>query len=175
MPDRAHRNDQSGFSLVEVLVVLVIIAIMVAAASLAIPRTGNSDYTEQRSEIYRWFLACSDEAKLSGQVLGLRWVERLEFVDVEALALNQRLSQWRPAQCAQVSKQRVSSRELPRLLVAGLEVQLGSDDRMNTTIADVIIQHTGEFTPFEFKVGGERHYDILSVDGQSLEWRYEDE
>lgn len=162
-----------GFSLVEVLVVLVIIAVMVSAASLAIPNTNNE--VDQRKAIFDWLISCSDEARLSGQVLGLRWLERENDVVVEALALNQRMQQWSVSECAQLRTQSFGSSNSVLLEVAGIGVQLTSEERLATITADVIVQPSGEFTPFMMVVSGSQDYQITSETGQTLVWYDETE
>ncbi len=162
-----------GFSLVEVLVVLVIIAVMVSAASLAIPNTNNE--VDQRKAIFDWLLSCSDEARLSGQVFGLRWLEREDGVVVEALALNQRMQQWSLSECAQLRTQSFGSSNGVLLEVAGIGVQLAAEERLVTITADVIVQPSGEFTPFTMVVSGSQDYQITSETGQTLVWYDETE
>ncbi|RMA81326.1 prepilin-type N-terminal cleavage/methylation domain-containing protein [Umboniibacter marinipuniceus] len=164
-------HQQQGFSLVEVLVVLVIIAVMVSAASLAIPNTNNE--VVQRKVIFDWLLSCSDEARLSGQVLGLRWVEQEDSVIIEALALNQRMQQWTASECAQLARQSLGADLDISLEVAGLNIQLASDERLASIVADVIVQPSGEFTPFTLLVSGAQNYRIVSETGQTLVWHDE--
>ncbi|MEQ3697710.1 MAG: prepilin-type N-terminal cleavage/methylation domain-containing protein [Pseudomonadales bacterium] len=162
-----------GFSLVEVLVVLVIIAVMVSAASLAIPNTNNE--ADQRKAIFDWLLSCSDEARLSGQVLGLRWLEQEDSVVVEALALNQRMQQWSVSECAQLRTQSFGSNNSVLVEVAGIGIQLASEERLASIVADVIVQPSGEFTPFMVTVSGSQDYQISSETGQTLAWYDETE
>lgn len=61
---RAARRSQAGFTLLEMLVVLVIAGLLVSLASLSITRNPSSDLREEAQRLALLFEAASDEAQV---------------------------------------------------------------------------------------------------------------
>ena len=79
----ARRTRQAGFTLLEMLVVLVIAGIMAGAASLTLSRNPRSELLEQGQRLALLFESADDEAQVRGHPLaweadahGYRFVER---------------------------------------------------------------------------------------------------
>lgn len=70
---RTCREHESGFTLIEVLVVLVIIGVVLTFATLSINPTGPSDRLDAASKrLAALAQTAADEAILSGQTIGLQ-------------------------------------------------------------------------------------------------------
>lgn len=70
---RSRRSSESGFTLIEVLVVLVIIGVVLTFATLSVNPTGPGDRLDTASQrLLALAQDAADEAILSGQTIGLQ-------------------------------------------------------------------------------------------------------
>lgn len=74
---RSRRSSESGFTLIEVLVVLVIIGVVLTFATLSVNPTGPGDRLDTASQrLLALAQDAADEAILSGQTIGLQIGDR---------------------------------------------------------------------------------------------------
>ena len=118
MRDRPHMRRQSGFTLLEILVVVVIIGVIVASATLSIGVLGRDREAEDETRRV-WVLAqqAREEAELQGQELGVYvYATGYEFLRYDA-----RRELWRLIEYDELYR----ARELPE----GLRYRLWLDNR----------------------------------------------
>ena len=78
----ALRSDglrQTGFSLLEVLVVMVILGLTATFVTVGFERLENDRLERSAGRLAEWFQALSDEAVLNGAVYGARFDTSGEF------------------------------------------------------------------------------------------------
>ncbi|NVK11391.1 MAG: prepilin-type N-terminal cleavage/methylation domain-containing protein [Gammaproteobacteria bacterium] len=159
------RRTAGGFSLIEVMVVMAIIAIGVAVASLAIPSRLSADEDNPSAQLFQWISDCADEARLSGQVIGLRFkANGRDSVSIEALSLNQRLDQWASSTCFSIPSKtlELSIKDLS-LSNSGLAIEIDNQSqRAEVLQAHIILLPTGEITPFNLEVFGDYRATIAA-------------
>ncbi|GGC71086.1 type II secretion system minor pseudopilin GspH [Marinobacter halophilus] len=166
----AYKEDQSGFTLIEILVVLIIVGLL---ASLAVfNMAGSSQQRELENtvrDLYLLMQTASEQAVLNNAELGLI----LEDSSYQFVAFQDDTGEWT------MSGERLfRSRSLPEWLVLTNYIEndaprlTSSEDRLRP---DVVFFSSGETTPFiiEFTIG--RNTEImhtLASDGVApLEWR----
>lgn len=146
------RTD-NGFSLIELLVVLVIISLSVAMASLAIPSSKSQD-NQPVKDLFGWASACVDEARFTGDVVGLRFDED-DDLKVSAHRLNLRLESWSPSTCAGLASEQLdlNGGNITLLDVDGRKLDIQSNDSFST-VPHIVFLPSGEITSFELVVDG---------------------
>ncbi len=157
------RRTDSGFTLIEILVVMLIVSIMMGIAAVKLP--GNSSAMELKQESERLvalFTMASDEAVISGRELGFNIKkERYTFYEFRDATEN-----W------------VSLEEAPyqaRSVAPGVELLLKPEG--STTLRQskkktpsILFLSSGEVTPFEltvFRANESGSGYIISTDGFS--------
>lgn len=166
----AHRENHSGFTLIEILVVLIIVGLLAALAVFNM--AGSSQQRELENTVQDLFLlmqTASDQAVLSNAELGLL----LDEDSYRFVAFQDDTGEWK------MSGERLfRSRALPEWLVLTDYIEAdaprlsSSEDRL---LPDVVFFSSGETTPFiiEFTIG--RNTDgmhTLASDGVTpLAWR----
>jgi general secretion pathway protein H len=89
-----HNNDQSGFSLLEIMVVIVIMGIMISLATLSID-SATDDGIDEHSRRFEALLELAiEEASMQGREIGLRFYQhqyefsaRVPSVDKDGLPI----------------------------------------------------------------------------------------
>ncbi|WP_372965379.1 type II secretion system minor pseudopilin GspH [Marinobacter sp.] len=164
------RASHSGFTLIEILVVLVIVGLL---ASLAVFNMGSSSQQRELEnnvrELYLLMQTASEQAILDNLELGLL----LEEDGYRFVAFQDDSGQWKPS-----GERLFKKRMLPEWLTLTEFVE--SDAPRLATAEDilrpnVVFFSSGETTPFEIEFTIGRNSDLMHViasDGVSeLEWR----
>ena len=158
----SHR--QSGFTLIEMMVVLVIIGIVVSTVVLSIKTDDIEEYMEiEMRRVQALLNLARDEAVLQGQEISLT-VEENKY-SFETLGEEG----WRPITGDRVFRDRqvMAGTELS-LVVDDLEINLGQNQEETEDQADkqrkprIYILSSGEIMPFEL---------ILRTEDQTIEFR----
>lgn len=166
----ADRARQTGFTLIEILVVLIIVGLLAALAVFNM--AGSSQQRELENEVRELFLLMQtvrDQAVLNNLEMGLL----LEDDGYRFVAFQDDTGEWK------ASGERVfRKRPLPEWLAVTSFVESDTprlasvEDRLRP---DVVFFSSGETTPFEleFSIGantGQMH--VIASDGLSpMEWR----
>ena len=147
-----RRAAQAGFSLIELLVVMAIIAASVGIVQLAIPDL--SDEEAQAQQFAGWLAQCQFEAQTSGQVLGVAWLHH-EDDDTQAIArslrLNPRQSSWTPYQCNERADGDFVFADTVTLLIDGEQISSAAIDPLAQLRAAVVISPSTGHTPFNLE------------------------
>jgi general secretion pathway protein H len=138
-----HYRRQSGFTLLEILVVLVLLGIILSVAVLS---TGGDDTRKLEQDIQRMtqlIRLAQEEAILNGKELAIRFYpdgyEFQEFQDKE----------WLPLQDSNLFVRRQFAEEVKlEVRQDGVPVSLGEEEPVR-----VLLQSSGEMTPFEVYLG----------------------
>jgi len=177
--DRGHARIRRGplpvrgFTLIEILVVLVIIGVIVSFAVLSFGVLGKDSEVQEESErLVAILTQAREEAALQGRDLGLR----LEPASYEFMSLEPRRGGWETI----TDDDLLRRRDLPegvtmRLWLESREVILETprkDDRkqVETPTPQVIVLGSGEIVPFDLEIaregGGARWHVAATVEGQ---------
>lgn len=172
MPSQ-HRS--SGFTLIEILVVLVVVGMLVALATFTMG--GNSLRRDLDNEVEQVFLlmqTVSEQAVLNNTEFGLL----MEEEQYRFLAYDQQSGDWRPSQ-----ERLLRQRSMPEWLVVTKYVEndaprLASDE--DQLAPDLVLFSSGETTPFEleFSIGaegiaGNEYVHSIFSDGVSrIQWKH---
>lgn len=165
----------SGFTLIEILVVLVVVSMLVALATFTLG--GNSLRRDLDNEVEQVFLlmkTVSEQAVLNNTEFGLV----MEDEQYRFLAFDQQSGTWRP------SRERLfRQRSLPEWLVVTKYIEndaprLASDD--DSQRPDVVLFSSGETTPFEFEftlgsegLAGDDYVHSIYSDGVApIQWNH---
>jgi general secretion pathway protein H len=167
---RPGRAASRGFTLIEILVTVVIIGVIVSAATLAIGVLGADREVEDQSRRFWAVLQqAREESELQGIDVGV-FVARSEY---EYMRFDQRKNLWVPLLDDDLYK----SRELPK----GLEFRLWLEGReivLRPTLPDrekpddnkkwppqVMVLSSGDVMPFELRIERDRQEALWRVTG----------
>ena len=172
---RVHGRN-SGFSLIEILVVIVIIGIVMSIAILSITLAGgDSQLRDEAQRIVSLVAVAQDESLLQGREFGLEFMQgSYRFVEFDPLA-----RQWSEI----VGDDTLRQRQLPE----ELELQMFIEDRRvmlktqpaNTETKDggrpgieryaphVLIYSSGDMSPFEIHLLRRIDNGLLAVQGDA--------
>lgn len=139
-----------GFTLIEMLVVLTIIAIVTGGAVLALGLVGGQGGASRDAERLQTLLIdARDRAELENRDYGVRLLpDGYEF-----LAFDVSSGRWLPVKDRLFEETRWSSPTALELDVEGRRVVIARDDpKTQSPVPDFGVDATGEFTPFELRL-----------------------
>jgi general secretion pathway protein H len=150
------RNRSAGFTLVEILVVLLIIGVMIAGAALSVRASGGDrELEKERDRIHALTDYLRDQAALENREYGMRcFTGGYEF-----LVFNVRENQWLRLEGDSATR----PRKLPAgidmtVYIEGREIVLpGADVKADELAPQIMLYSSGELNLFELKlqrVGG---------------------
>ena len=151
-----RRAAQAGFSLIELLVVMAIIAASVGIVQLAIPDMSKEE--AQAQQFAGWLAQCQFEAQTSGQILGVAWLHHEdddEQVIARSLRLNPRQLRWAPYSCNERAAGEFVFDDTVVLTIDGEQITSMAIDPLAQMHADILI------TPST----GHTQFDLAYVDG----------
>lgn len=177
------RQRASGFTLIEILVVLVVVSMLVALATFTLG--GNSKRRDLDNEAEQLFLliqTVSEQAVLNNTEFGLV----MEEDQYQFLTYDQQTGTWKR------SRERIfRQRALPEWLVVteyiennaprlARESDSDRDSDDNQPVPDVVLFSSGETTPFELELtlgaagrAGDDYVHSISSDGVApLQWKH---
>jgi general secretion pathway protein H len=141
-----------GFTLLELLVVVVLLAILSTAAVLSVGNLGEDrELEEESARLLRLLQLADEEAIMDGRDYGLYFEDsRYRF-----LRYRQETLDWQP-----VGDDVFRDRQLPEglwlsLVVEDREVELKLPDDSKSIEPHIVILSSGEMTPFELSIGRE--------------------
>jgi general secretion pathway protein H len=171
----SSQQHSSGFTLIEILVVLVVVGMLVALATFTLG--GNSVRRDLDNEVEKMFLlmkTVSEQAVLNNTEFGLV-VEEEQY---QFMAYNQQSGDWKP-----YGERLFRQRSIPQWMVVTKYIEndaprLASDD--DQPRPDVVLFSSGETTPFalEFSIGreglsNEDYVHSIGSDGVSpIAWQH---
>ncbi len=168
---------QTGFTLVEILVVVLIIGIGFAAAFLSVDILG--DDTELEDEARRLVTLLSlanEEALLTGRTIGVLVEETgYSFFSFDSIVAEDgtRTRQWLSMDTDDFFKTRNFRNELhAELYLDEREIVLVDPNDTETPRPQIIILASGETTPFEMRISREftdRYYTLIGQNNGALE------
>lgn len=164
------RTTNSGFTLIEILVVLIVVGLL---ASLAVFTLGGSsrqrELENEVRELYLLMQTASEQAVLNNLEMGMR----LEEGGYQFVAFQDQTARWK------ASGERIfQPRAFPDWLVATEYIENDAPrlaSKEDRELPDVVFFSSGETTPFqiEFTVGSDTDYmHVLESDGVTgIHWR----
>lgn len=164
------RSRQTGFTLIEILVVLVVVGLL---ASLAVFTMGGSSQQRELEnevrELYLLMQTASEQSVVTNRELGLR----LEEGGYQFVAFQDQTGDWEAT-----GERLFRARSLPDWLTVTKFIEsdaprlASAEDQL---LPDVVFFSSGETTPFELEftlAGGSDYKQVLASDGVSpMEWR----
>ena len=137
-----QRKKADGFTLIEVMIVVVIVAILMGAVAMSIPRDINDLMKEQANRFQAVVSLSQDEAIMQSRELALGFTESgytfFEFND----------SAWVVKSEGPFKAQKLPQNILSQLYLEGVSVSL--DERVEVK-PQVFILSSGEMTPFTYE------------------------
>ena len=144
LDSRNFRASSNGFTLVEVLVLLLIVSIIFGLTVARLPVSGGADAITELRRFERLFSMARDEARLGAKEYGFSSYENA----YEFKVYDDQKASWVEA------KKPLQKRTLPSSL--STKIELESVERGYTTnssdLPPVLILSSGEVTPFQFRL-----------------------
>jgi general secretion pathway protein H len=160
MPSR-----RAGFTLIEILVVIVIIAVVTSIAVLSVGVLGKDRGLETEGDRYTDVAAAAmEQAQLEGRDFGIRFAASR----YEVLTYVTRRQRWES-----VPDDRLYAvHELPTGVLAQLEIEgkpivFAEDKPGEVRLPQVLLYSSGDVSPYRLSLGREGSEDTWSVDGDA--------
>ncbi len=156
---------RAGFTLIEILVVLVIIAVLTSIAVLSVGVLGKDRGLETEGERYTDVVAAAEEqAQLEGRDFGIRFAASR----YEVLTYVARRDRWES-----VADDRLYAvHELPagvsaRLEIEGRPIQFSEDKPGQVRVPQVLLYSSGDVSPYRLSFGRDGSAESWAVDGDA--------
>jgi general secretion pathway protein H len=149
------KKHSAGFTLIEILVVLLIISIVTSVALLNINRNENKQMESFANELTQILTLAEEQAMLQPNVLGLSLNDNsFHFASLQPGAEKKNI--WTPVQDTILGKHNIPSNIQLNVKVGGTTSAAFNEETKN--IPQIIISTDGDITPFTIYVGkkGER-------------------
>jgi general secretion pathway protein H len=151
---------QSGYTLIEILVVLFIISIVTSVAMLSIGRNDNKQMEAFANELTQVMTLAEEQAMLQTTVLGLSFTGHSYQLASFQSAQDNKKAGWLPVHDTVLGEHDIPSSIHVVLSLSGKKVELAEQASINPQI---IISTSGEVTPFTIyvsKAGEKPRYAI---------------
>ncbi|MBA2410618.1 MAG: type II secretion system minor pseudopilin GspH [Gammaproteobacteria bacterium] len=155
---RQAPRSTSGFTLLEIMVVLVIVGIVVSMATLSLGNNAARQVELEAERLRALIELAKEEALFDAQELGVAfWQSGYTFYRMDD-------QQWTPVE----DDAELRPRTLPEglsvsLELEGLDAELSAIDRQRER-PQVFIMSSGEVTPFRAQIGSSDTYVVLKAD-----------
>lgn len=156
-------RKQSGFTLIEILVVILIISIITSVGVLSIGRNENKQVETFANELTQLVSLAERQAMLQPNTLGLKLDrESFQFSSLQTAQAGVKQN-WVPLQDNFLGKRNIPDDIEIRVDVAHAQ---SSDDESAKSLPQVIISSNGDITPFNIYVGlkGKKPRYVVSCD-----------
>jgi general secretion pathway protein H len=158
-----HQSRSSGYTLIEVLIVIFIISIVTSVAMMTINRNENRDIETFAKEITQMVSLAEEQAMLEPNVLGIQLGSRqLQFASLTKDEKTQKPI-WLPLDDHVLTGRKIPGNIQLTLEVAGSSVELNGSAK---AIPQIIFSTNGDVTPFILYVGkkGKKPMYAISAD-----------
>lgn len=169
-------SEEKGFTLIEVLIVMLIISIVGAASLLTISRNKNSQLENFSKQLVSLITLAEQQAMLQPAVLGLAFTaDTLQFYQYQEKNSKEEssVSHW-----IALTDSVLGSRRIPKNTQISLIMQ-GKAHSANSLEPQIIISTGGDLTPFVIRIGEKdsppRYQVTGSEDGSVISARVSDE
>lgn len=159
------RNRQAGFTLIEVLIVILIISIVTGVSLLTLNRNENREIEAFANELTQMVSLAEEQAMLEPKVLGISF----EGDDVQFHSLltekESKKQIWQPLNDRILGTYTIPANVQLSLQVAGNEIKLEADGE-ERKVPPIVISTNGGMTPFILYVGkkGEKPRFAITAD-----------
>lgn len=135
------KNKSYGFTLIEIMVVVVIAAIMMGAVAISFPDGTNDRLKEQGARFSALLLLAQDEAILQSQDFALS-------VNAAGYSFYRRVGEsWEPYSDKPFVNRKLADDIKGTVILEGAPIKLKSSDKAKP---QVVIYSSGEMTPFRY-------------------------
>ena len=137
----SSRKTCKGFTLIEVLVVLLIVTILFGLAVTRLPSVGGGDLILESRRLDRLLQMAKDEAMLSNTEYGFRTTDQ----SYEFLVFDDSEGRWNAA------RKPLHQRILPDRIALSIEVEESGYQEYSGDLPPVLMLSSGEVTPFKLE------------------------
>jgi general secretion pathway protein H len=145
-------NEIKGYTLIEILIVLLIISIVTSVALISISRNDNRRLKTFAEEFEQIVVLAEERAMLQPEVMGLLFHEHsFQFARLD-LENNDKKNSWLPIQEAALSKHVIPD-NIQMVLEVGQSHINFSEENTKKNLPQIIISTNGDLTPFTLYIG----------------------